>query len=77
MYMIGWPHFWTNVWPIETTFSTIVENVDTIFTSYTGELHTFVNINWSIDENMDFKALLQAEINRKRQKIESKDVMVR
>lgn len=31
----------------------------------------------SIDENMDFKALLQAEINRKRQKIESKDVLVR
>lgn len=25
---------------------------------------------------MDFKALLQAEINRKRQKIESKDVLV-
>lgn len=52
-------------------------HVDTIFTSHTGELHTFVNINWSIDENMDFKALLQAEINRKRQKIESKDVLVR
>lgn len=48
---------------------------DTVFTSNTGELPTFCKP--LIDQNMDFKALLQAEINRKRQKIESKDVLVR